>query len=171
MITDEDSSENQLRHGIALQILHSCLSRLCGQRISHWLEKRDDYSLYLFSPTNRSVNQRRSFLDRSTKIFSFRLRRGLKWLILQKSFDYSVLFFIALNCITLAMERPSIPPMSFVRCFSSPRFQTICVSSLPFEGTGISQLDQLHFYGHLCGGNDNENCRRRFHLRSSYVSP
>jgi hypothetical protein len=33
----------------------------------------------------------------------------------KKSFDYSVLFFIALNCITLAMERPSIPSISLVR--------------------------------------------------------
>lgn len=38
----------------------------------------------------------------------------LKNLITKKSFDYSVLFFIALNCITLAMERPSIPQASFV---------------------------------------------------------
>jgi len=81
-----------------VNILHSCLLRLCGQHISKWLEKREDYSLYLFSPTNR-------------------IRRALKWLIVQKSFDYSVLFFIALNCITLAMERPSIPPLSFEREF------------------------------------------------------
>jgi voltage-dependent calcium channel T type alpha-1G len=42
----------------------------------------------------------------------------LKRLIVHKAFDYSVLFFIALNCITLAMERPSIPPTSFV-CYYS----------------------------------------------------
>ena len=32
----------------------------------------------------------------------------------QKWFDNTVLFFIALNCITLAMERPDIPPDSDV---------------------------------------------------------
>ena len=44
----------------------------------------------------------------------FSFRKALKCLIIQKSFDYSILFFIALNCITLAMERPSIPSISFV---------------------------------------------------------
>lgn len=44
----------------------------------------------------------------------FRFRKGLKRLIANKTFDYSILFFIALNCITLAMERPSIPPISAV---------------------------------------------------------
>jgi len=32
-----------------------------------------------------------------------------------KWFDYIILLFIAFNCITLAMERPNIPPQSFVR--------------------------------------------------------
>jgi voltage-dependent calcium channel T type alpha-1G len=33
----------------------------------------------------------------------------------KKWFDYSILFLIAMNCITLAMERPNIPPNSFVK--------------------------------------------------------
>lgn len=37
----------------------------------------------------------------------------------QKWFDNLVLFFIALNCITLAMERPNIPPDSVERFFLS----------------------------------------------------
>ena len=32
-----------------------------------------------------------------------------------KTFDFVILFFIGLNCITLAMERPLIPPHSVVR--------------------------------------------------------
>ena len=43
-----------------------------------------------------------------------RIRRACRYLIDQKWFDYSVLFFIALNCITLAMERPDIPRHSIV---------------------------------------------------------
>ncbi|ULT83283.1 hypothetical protein L3Y34_012492 [Caenorhabditis briggsae] len=35
----------------------------------------------------------------------------------KKWFDYTILFFIGINCITLAMERPSIPPDSFERRF------------------------------------------------------
>ncbi|CAF0755454.1 unnamed protein product [Rotaria sordida] len=81
-----------------LGIFRACLIRLCGERCFRYLKKRDHYSLYLFSPENR-------------------LRRALKYLIAQKTFDYSILFFISLNCITLAMERPSIPPISFEREF------------------------------------------------------
>jgi len=46
--------------------------------------------------------------------FCGRLRKVFQRLIAQKSFDYLLLCFIALNCITLAMERPSISPISFV---------------------------------------------------------
>ncbi len=35
----------------------------------------------------------------------------------KKWFDFGILFFIGLNCITLAMERPSIPPESGERLF------------------------------------------------------
>ena len=44
----------------------------------------------------------------------FRLRMFCQHLISRRWFDNSVLFFIALNCITLAMERPDIPPHSTV---------------------------------------------------------
>ena len=43
-----------------------------------------------------------------------RLRRFCTQLIAKPWFDYLVLFFIALNCITLAMERPDIPSNSIV---------------------------------------------------------
>lgn len=46
---------------------------------------------------------------------SFRVSCGK--FIKQKWFDNLVLTFIALNCITLAMERPNIPPDSKERVF------------------------------------------------------
>lgn len=38
----------------------------------------------------------------------------LQRLVVQKSFDHAVLVFITLNCITVAMETPSIAPASYV---------------------------------------------------------
>ncbi|CAF3600682.1 unnamed protein product [Rotaria sp. Silwood1] len=76
----------------------SCLSRICRQRIFECIKKQENYSLYLFSPSNR-------------------LRKMFQRLIAQKSFDYLILFFIILNCVTLGMERPSISPISFERKF------------------------------------------------------
>ncbi|XP_076162993.1 ca[2+]-channel protein alpha[[1]] subunit T isoform X2 [Ptiloglossa arizonensis] len=62
------------------------------------LKERDDYSLYLFPLSNR-------------------FRVLCRWLVDQRWFDNVVLFFIGLNCITLAMERPNIPPDSGERLF------------------------------------------------------
>lgn len=59
---------------------------------------RHEYALYLLHPNNR-------------------LRRVCHHLMAQRWFDNTVLFFIALNCITLAMERPNIPPDSVEREF------------------------------------------------------
>jgi hypothetical protein len=42
-----------------------------------------------------------------------------KNLVERKWFDNAILLFIALNCITLAMERPNIPPDSTERIFLS----------------------------------------------------
>ncbi|XP_067636401.1 voltage-dependent T-type calcium channel subunit alpha-1G isoform X1 [Eurosta solidaginis] len=61
-------------------------------------EKRETYSLYIFAEDNR-----------------FRIM--CSWFVNQKWFDNVVLLFIALNCITLAMERPNIPPTSTERLF------------------------------------------------------
>ncbi|XP_072152992.1 voltage-dependent T-type calcium channel subunit alpha-1G isoform X2 [Bemisia tabaci] len=64
------------------------------------LKDKVNYSLYIFPPKNK-----------------FRLM-CVKF-VSQKWFDNLVLFFIALNCITLAMERPNIPPDSVERFFLS----------------------------------------------------
>ncbi|CAN8029885.1 unnamed protein product, partial [Ixodes persulcatus] len=59
-------------------------------------ENRDNHSLFIFPPESKM------------RIYCNRLTDG-RW------FDYTVLVFIALNCITLAMERPNIPPKSLER--------------------------------------------------------
>lgn len=48
-----------------------------------------------------------------------RFRIMCKKLVERKWFDNAILLFIALNCITLAMERPNIPPSSTERIFLS----------------------------------------------------
>ncbi|OQV23966.1 Voltage-dependent T-type calcium channel subunit alpha-1G [Hypsibius exemplaris] len=60
------------------------------------LRKRYDYSYFLFPPNNKF------------RIFCGRFSD-------HKVFDYVILFCIGLNCITLAMERPSVPPKSLER--------------------------------------------------------
>lgn len=59
---------------------------------------RDSYSLYVFSEANP-------------------FRQVCTWFVNQKWFDNVILLFIALNCITLAMERPNIPPQCAERVF------------------------------------------------------
>lgn len=61
-----------------------------------WMIRRDDYSLFLFSPNNKLRQNCIAFVEH--------------WL-----FDYGILVFISLNCLTLAMERPKIPPWAFER--------------------------------------------------------
>ncbi|CAB3224354.1 unnamed protein product [Arctia plantaginis] len=64
------------------------------------LKEKEFYSLYLFAPDNK-------------------IRRFCTWSTTRGWFDNIVLLFIALNCITLAMERPNIPPDSKERAFLS----------------------------------------------------
>ncbi|XP_074757472.1 voltage-dependent T-type calcium channel subunit alpha-1I [Athene noctua] len=63
-----------------------------------WCELREDWSIYLFSPQNR-----------------FRLL--CQTIIAHRLFDYVVLAFIFLNCITIALERPQIEHRSTERIF------------------------------------------------------
>ncbi|XP_048450135.1 voltage-dependent T-type calcium channel subunit alpha-1I-like, partial [Rhincodon typus] len=65
-----------------------------------WCDTRADWSVYLFSPQN-----------------SFRLM--CQMIITHKLFDYIVLAFIFLNCITVALERPEIDQGSTERIFLS----------------------------------------------------
>ncbi|XP_063608556.1 voltage-dependent T-type calcium channel subunit alpha-1G-like, partial [Penaeus indicus] len=59
-------------------------------------KERQEYSMFLFSPENP-------------------IRKSCIYLVSRRWFDSTVLFFIGLNCITLAMERPNIPPESTER--------------------------------------------------------
>ncbi|XP_076312220.1 voltage-dependent T-type calcium channel subunit alpha-1G-like [Tachypleus tridentatus] len=61
-----------------------------------WIKERESFSLFIFSKSNRFRQVCMTVAD-------------------DKRFDYMILFFIALNCITLAMERPNIPPNSTER--------------------------------------------------------
>ncbi|KAK2918603.1 hypothetical protein Q8A73_002974 [Channa argus] len=63
-----------------------------------WCESREEWSVYLFSPQNK-----------------FRLL--CQSIIAHKLFDYVVLVFIFLNCITVALERPKILQGSLERLF------------------------------------------------------
>ncbi|XP_053545406.1 voltage-dependent T-type calcium channel subunit alpha-1I [Bombina bombina] len=65
-----------------------------------WCELREDWSIYLFSPQNR-------------------FRMMCQTIIAHKLFDYVVLAFIFLNCITIALERPQIEQKSTERLFLS----------------------------------------------------
>lgn len=49
----------------------------------------------------------------------FRFRIFCRRVICYKKFDYTVLLFILLNCVTIAMERPGIRPESKVRYLQS----------------------------------------------------
>ncbi|XP_050718751.1 voltage-dependent T-type calcium channel subunit alpha-1G-like isoform X6 [Eriocheir sinensis] len=59
-------------------------------------KERQDYALYVFPPENL-------------------IRKVCHFIVSRQWFDSTVLFFIGLNCITLAMERPNIPPDSIER--------------------------------------------------------
>uniref|UniRef100_G3TUK4 Voltage-dependent T-type calcium channel subunit alpha n=1 Tax=Loxodonta africana TaxID=9785 RepID=G3TUK4_LOXAF len=63
-----------------------------------WCQVREDWSVYLFSPENR-------------------FRVLCQTIIAHKLFDYVVLGFIFLNCITIALERPQIEAGSTERIF------------------------------------------------------
>jgi len=66
------------------------------EKLREFTSKRDTYSLYIWRPGCRT----RMFCQELTS-------KG--W------FDFIILVFISANCITLAMERPNIPPWSLER--------------------------------------------------------
>lgn len=70
------------------------------KRVQIFTSEREDYALYIFPEDNR-------------------FRQICTWFVTQKWFDNVILLFIALNCITLAMERPNIPPSCAERYFLS----------------------------------------------------
>lgn len=84
--------------------------------IASFIKKRETLSLFTFSENNRWEQSSQCTLSYSIiSLISFRIFcknvTSMKW------FDNVVLLFIALNCITLAMERPNIPPDCIERKF------------------------------------------------------
>ncbi|KAI4819262.1 hypothetical protein KUCAC02_004515 [Chaenocephalus aceratus] len=61
----------------------------CIQQKLHWCKEHEEWAFYVFSPQNRF------------RIYCQRL-------IYHKLFDNTVLLFILLSCVTIAMERPAI---------------------------------------------------------------
>ncbi|UJR13248.1 hypothetical protein I4U23_000269 [Adineta vaga] len=76
----------------------SCWDSFCQLELCQWFRIRHNYSLYLLSPTNK-----------------FRIK--LQDLVGEKAFDSLILLCIGINSIALAMERPSISPLSLERKF------------------------------------------------------
>ncbi|XP_056643693.1 voltage-dependent T-type calcium channel subunit alpha-1H-like isoform X1 [Diorhabda sublineata] len=98
--TDNNSNESilpklNIRRGLKRKIMDKIGSLIDS---SGCLKDKEDYSLYLFPPENK-------------------FRRCCCWIVKQSWFDNLVLIFIAQNCITLAMERPNIPPESPEKIF------------------------------------------------------
>ncbi|CAF3418144.1 unnamed protein product [Rotaria socialis] len=100
-MSNQSDMQNNLRQNQNKQnrgICRTYLTRFCDNRFCKYFDDRENYALYIFSPENR-------------------FRQMLKRLVVKKSFDHLTLIFIALNCITVAMESPTIPAASFERLF------------------------------------------------------
>ncbi|XP_034043558.1 voltage-dependent T-type calcium channel subunit alpha-1I-like isoform X2 [Thalassophryne amazonica] len=82
------------------QSLCKKLKKLLEPYEPQWCLEHEEWSLYLFAPENQ-----------------FRL--WCQKVISHKMFDHTVLLFIFLNCITIALERPDIQPHSMERVFLS----------------------------------------------------
>lgn len=74
--------------------------KMIRKRLEYYTKGREEFSLYLFPPDSK-------------------FRQNCDWLVTRKWFDNVILLFIALNCITLAMERPNIPSNCPERYFLS----------------------------------------------------
>jgi voltage-dependent calcium channel T type alpha-1G len=79
------------------------------ERLREWTAVRETYSLYIWPPGDRF---RIWCQDLTAKGWSV---PALHSSILRTRFDFIILVFISANCITLAMERPNIPPWSHER--------------------------------------------------------
>ncbi|XP_023221349.1 voltage-dependent T-type calcium channel subunit alpha-1I-like [Centruroides sculpturatus] len=98
----DDFKLNNLNETIQVKVDNGINAEKIELKLSWYIEPRGcfkdrkDYSLFIFPRSNR-------------------LRKVCIFLADNKKFDYGILLFIALNCISLAMERPTIPPDSVER--------------------------------------------------------
>ena len=81
------------------------------EKLREFTHKRDTYSLYIWRPGCRT----RMFCQELTSKGWWVDKCWNLWLWLFSRFDFIILVFISANCITLAMERPNIPPWSLER--------------------------------------------------------
>nr|DBA18821.1 TPA: hypothetical protein GDO54_017024 [Pyxicephalus adspersus] len=92
---DKEEEEEEIDYSLCFRI-----RKMIEVYRPDWCELREDWSIFLFSPQNR-----------------FRIM--CQTIIAHKLFDYVVLAFIFLNCITIALERPQIEHKSTERLFLS----------------------------------------------------
>ncbi|XP_075429860.1 voltage-dependent T-type calcium channel subunit alpha-1I isoform X2 [Ascaphus truei] len=92
---DKEEEEEEIDYSLCFRI-----RKMIEVYRPDWCEIREDWSIFLFSPQNR-----------------FRIM--CQTIIAHKLFDYVVLAFIFLNCITIALERPQIEQKSTERVFLS----------------------------------------------------
>ncbi|XP_044157156.1 voltage-dependent T-type calcium channel subunit alpha-1I [Bufo gargarizans] len=92
---DKEEEEEEIDYSLCFRI-----RKMIEAYRPDWCEIREDWSIFLFSPQNR-----------------FRIM--CQTIIAHKLFDYVVLAFIFLNCITIALERPQIEHKSTERLFLS----------------------------------------------------
>uniref|UniRef100_A0AAR2LZE7 Ion transport domain-containing protein n=1 Tax=Pygocentrus nattereri TaxID=42514 RepID=A0AAR2LZE7_PYGNA len=113
--------------GHVLQSICFRLKKMLDAYKPQWCKDHEDWSLYLFSPQNR-------------------FRMACHRLISHKIFDYVVLVFIFLNCITIALERPNIHVQSTERLF-------LTISNYVFTVIFVAEMTvkvvALGFYSYL----------------------
>ncbi|XP_068561748.1 voltage-dependent T-type calcium channel subunit alpha-1I-like [Cebidichthys violaceus] len=90
----------------------------------HWCKEHEEWSFYVLSPQNRF----RIFCQRA---------------ISHRIFDYTVMLFVLLNCVTIVMERPGIDPKSKERLFlqvSSYIFSAVFLVEMLFKVLALGLL-------------------------------
>ncbi|XP_051742630.1 voltage-dependent T-type calcium channel subunit alpha-1H isoform X3 [Ctenopharyngodon idella] len=93
-----------------------------------WCKDHEDWSLYLFSPQNK-------------------FRMMCQRLISHKMFDHVVLVFIFLNCITIALERPTIQPSErMFLSISNYVFTVIFVAEMTVKVVALGFCAGKHSY-------------------------
>ncbi|XP_063282469.1 voltage-dependent T-type calcium channel subunit alpha-1I [Pelobates fuscus] len=92
---DKEEEEEEIDYSLCFRV-----RKMIEAYRPDWCELREDWSIYIFSPHNR-------------------FRVMCQTIIAHKLFDYVVLAFIFLNCITIALERPQIEHKSTERLFLS----------------------------------------------------
>ncbi|KAJ3614950.1 hypothetical protein NHX12_018519 [Muraenolepis orangiensis] len=114
---DRADLDEEIDYGMCFRI-----RKMAEEYKPDWCENRQDWSVFLFSPQNK-----------------FRLL--CRSIIAHKLFDYVVLAFIFLNCITVALERPRILQGSLERLF-------LTVSNYVFTAIFVTEMTVKRAYLH-----------------------